>query len=99
RDVDDRMRVVEARSVGPVAPPAEAVLAVADELRLRVLRENDVDVFPVAFVRLPDEVARRVRVRVHVVVVEEPVLQHDLVGFADDAPVYVRLTLPPTRPP
>jgi hypothetical protein len=52
------MSTVDPRRVDPVAPLPETVLAVADEERLLLLRENDGDDLPVALVRLPDEVAR-----------------------------------------
>jgi hypothetical protein len=63
---------------------ARAVLAVADIEGLLVAGEDDVDVLPVALVRLPDEVAGRVGVGVDVVVIEEPVLEDDLAVFAGD---------------
>jgi hypothetical protein len=61
------------------------VAAVADELRLLGLREDDVHDLPVTLVRLPDEVAWRVGVRVGVVVVEVPVLEHDRARRTDDS--------------
>ena len=87
RDVHDRMRV-DLRGRAPAAPLTEAVLAVADELGLLVLREDDVHDLPVALVRLPDEVARRIGVRVGVVVVEVPVLEHDRARWTGDASVH-----------
>jgi hypothetical protein len=64
------------------------MLAVNNEERLLVLRENDVDDLPVTLVCLPDEVTRRVLVRVDVVVVEVPILQHDAAIFVRDAAVH-----------
>src|SRR5262249_31260742 len=77
-DMDEGVRVVQPRRAVPGTGLAGAVLAVADELRLFVIREDDRHALPVALVRLPDEVARRVGVRIDVVVVEVPVLQNDL---------------------
>jgi len=56
RDVDDRVRV-EPRGQDPVTPFAQAVLAVTDVEWGLGLGEDDVDDLPVAFVRLPEEVA------------------------------------------
>ena len=77
----------EERSGAPAAPLPQAVLAVADELGRFVVGKNDVDVLPVALVRLPDEVAGGIGVRVDVVVVEVPVLEHDRARLAGNASV------------
>src|SRR6266508_4931471 len=87
RDVHDLMRSVGPVGVRPRAPLTQAVLTVADEQRLLVLGEDDVHDLPVALVRLPERAGRREWVRVDVVVVEVPVLQHDPVAVMHDAPV------------
>src|SRR2546422_10460285 len=88
------MRPLEARRVGPRTLPAEAVLAVIDRERSLVVGQDDVYDLPVALVCLPDEVARRVLVRVDVVVVEVPVLEYDPVVLVDDAAINGRAAAP-----
>src|SRR5262245_40537775 len=86
-DLHNRVGVVEPRRVRPVTRLAEAVLAVADGEGLSVAGEDDHRLLPVALVRLPEQVAGGVRVRVDVVVVEEPVLENRLAVLVDDVAV------------
>ena len=82
RHVHERMRV-SADDVAPTDAVSEAMLAVARRRRGTVGGEDDVHDLPVALVRLPDEVAGGVDVRVRVVVVEVPVLEHDRVATCE----------------
>src|SRR5690242_3492602 len=87
RDVIDR---VAARPLDVVPGPSltRAVLAVRRVQRLlRAAVEYHADDLPVTLVRLPEQVVRRVVVRVEVVVIEVPVLEHGLVRLAGDPPV------------
>jgi hypothetical protein len=73
---------------------SQAVLAVTDVLRLIVGREHDVYDLPVAFMRLPEQTARCERVRVDVVVVKVPVLEHGHFAVVDNMAVDDRAAAP-----